>query len=557
MFADALDVYGQSVVNADICIVGAGPAGLTLALELNGKGIKVLLLEAGNFDDSPERNALSQLAAGFQYGTVRKLTNLQRFGGNAAAWNVRSPNSPLRVRFARFRDADFEARDETGREAWPWRAGELEPAAQRACALWNIAPDGFTPAERPGLENRLLDLGADISNAAFQFPAANTLTNKARADLGASANVSVLLNAVVTELEFDGARVSGARVATRPGHAFRVEAGCFVVAAGAFNACKLLFASRLPAGHAPGNAHDALGRYFMDHPAIHGGVFYPARAALIGELQRYDIRPQDPAPAMTHLCVSDARVGQGSVLGLSSQIFPRDLSYRWGGEMDERTYSASEGAMAIRERIENRKLPRLSDIRDALAGADMLASQVIRRTLIPWSSMRKGGWSQNKRTLRRYAVGEVVQMAEQAPHADNRIVQSAEKDLFGLHRVTVNWRWHEADQMKTIAAQQVFEAAMLASGLGRVEHARPEGQIRVISSSSYHHIGGLRMGRDPKSSVTDANCRVHGTENLYVAGAGVFPTGSYANPTYLISVLAVRLAWHLSRRPGTPQTYKP
>jgi choline dehydrogenase-like flavoprotein len=554
MFADALQVDDESVVNADICIIGAGPAGLTLALELNGKGLKVLLLEAGRFDEVPERNDLSQLASGFQYGTVRQTANTQRFGGNASAWNLRTPRSPIRVRFARFRDVDFESRSETGSEAWPLQAGDLDSAARRASEHWNIAPDGFTPSEQHGVQYRLLDLGADVSNAAFQFPVADTLTVKARAILAASANVSVLLNAVATDLQFEGARVIGARIVTRPGHGFRVQAGRFVVAAGAFNACKLLFASRMPNGHAPGNAQDVLGRYFMDHPAVHGGVFYPSSASLIGELRRYDIRPEDPAPAMVHLCVSDARVRKGGVLGLSSQLFPRDPSYQWGGEMDERAYAASEGAMAIRTRMENGKLPRLTDIRNALAGTDLLANHVIQRALMPWSSMRKGGWSQNARAVRRYSVFEVVQMAEQAPHAGNRILPSPEKDSLGQNRVTLDWRWHEADQMKTIAAQEVFEAAVLASGIGRIDHARPQGTLRVISSSSYHHIGGLRMGRDPKTSVTDADCRVHGTENLYVAGAGLFPTGSYANPTYLISVLAVRLAGHLGRLAAAAQS---
>lgn len=552
MFRSARNVANAAQIEADICIIGAGPAGTTLARELVGSGLTVLLLEAGSLADDKARNDLSALATGFSYGTERKPTNLQRFGGNAHAWNIRSPYSRNGVRLARFRDADFEARSDLLGSEWPIKASDLEGASLRAAELWTLSVDGFTPQPRPAPEDRLLDLGPDVSNATFQFPDAAPYLRNVKDTLKAAQNTTVLLDAVTTAIEFDGARAVRARVSSSPGHEFTVTAGRFVVAAGAFNACKLLFASRMPDGHAPGNAQDALGRYFMDHPSVHGGVLYPATPSIFRETRRYDIRPENSVPAMVHLCISDDRLREGGVLGLSSQLFPRDSSYQWGGKMSERAYRSTEGALAVRRRLEARSMPRASDILAALSGADILARHVHRRLTIPWSSMRKGGWSQSASTVSKYSVFEVMQLVEQAPHADNRILQSNETDHFGQRRVTLDWRWHDADQERTIAAQKVFEAAVEAAGIGRIDHARPDGKIRLSSSSSYHHIGGLRMGNSPRDSVTDRNCRIHGTENLYVAGAGLFPTGSYANPTFLISALAVRLAGHLRQMSLNP-----
>ena len=84
---------------------------------------------------------------------------------------------------------------------------------------------------------------------------------------------------------------------------------------------------------------------------------------------------------------------------------------------------------------------------------------------------------------------------------------------------------------------------------------------------SYHHIGTCRMGANPATSVVDANLRVHGTSNLYVAGSAVFVTGGASNPTLTIAALSHRLGDHLTAAYATvpeaqqaqppPEFYRP
>ncbi|HAY07598.1 MAG TPA: FAD-dependent oxidoreductase [Hyphomonas sp.] len=542
MIRDSRQIGAGATVQAETCIIGAGPAGLTLALELAAQGRKVLLLEAGDFRDYEARDALAAPAPGFRYGAATGIVMRQRFGGNANAWMVRTPEGGDFVRFAAFQAADFEPRAATGNESWPFRAADLLADEQRAAQLWKISRPG------PAAGDILPDPGHGLVHAVYQFPNAQTVTRDFQNAVQASPDITLLLNAIVTRIEFEGRRAVRAVVATAPGKAFQVEAATFVAAAGTLSACRLLFNSPTAAGHAPGNSGDALGRYLMDHPCVLGGVFYPADLSMMERFKAYDIRRTGADVSMTHLVLSDDRLRKGDLLALGTHFFPRESSWRWNKAESDRRIDAIVSAAEMRRAVERRKMPERRDIVTFLAGLDGVFAHFIRRSRAMQTSMLKGGWSWQEGASERYSVFEIVQSAEQAPHRENRVFLTGEKDALGRPRISVDWEFDEADEQKIIAAQKLVEDGIAASGLGRIDHARPDGKIRLLTHSSSHQIGGLRMGTDPATSVTDGNGRVHGTENLYVAGAGLFPTGSYANPTWLISVLAVRLARHLAKR---------
>ena len=63
-----------------------------------------------------------------------------------------------------------------------------------------------------------------------------------------------------------------------------------------------------------------------------------------------------------------------------------------------------------------------------------------------------------------------------------------------------------------------------------------------------HPSGTTRMSASPRDGVVDADGRVHGIDNLYVAGSSTFPTSGHFNPTLAIVALSARLADHLARR---------
>jgi len=138
--------------------------------------------------------------------------------------------------------------------------------------------------------------------------------------------------------------------------------------------------------------------------------------------------------------------------------------------------------------------------------------------------------------------------AEQSPNRDSRVMLGTEKDIFGLNRLKVDWRFTDADVKSACKSFQLIAKELQLSGAGKME-IDLESLARKIKDTGVgsHHIGTTRMSSDPSQGVVDEDCRVHGIDNLYIASSSVFPTSSYANPTLTILALALRLADHIKQ----------
>ena len=129
-----------------------------------------------------------------------------------------------------------------------------------------------------------------------------------------------------------------------------------------------------------------------------------------------------------------------------------------------------------------------------------------------------------------------------APVPSNRVTLSAERDTLGRPLPAVHWKWDELSRRSAHRAARILTASLARAGLGRLEMPLDDPPPLPNALGINHHIGGTRIHTDPKQGVVDANCRVHGVSNLFVAGSSVFPTGGYANPTLTIIAQAIRLA---------------
>jgi choline dehydrogenase-like flavoprotein len=143
---------------------------------------------------------------------------------------------------------------------------------------------------------------------------------------------------------------------------------------------------------------------------------------------------------------------------------------------------------------------------------------------------------------------------EQAPNPESRLYLSDARDALGMPKLVVDWRLTPLDAASFERTLEELSAAFTRAGLGRLEF----GDLTVDDTfDAAHHIGATRMGTTPEDGVVDANCRVFGTENLYIASSSVFPTGHSMGPTLTIVALARRLAAHLlqgdvQRHAGSP-----
>jgi choline dehydrogenase-like flavoprotein len=186
--------------------------------------------------------------------------------------------------------------------------------------------------------------------------------------------------------------------------------------------------------------------------------------------------------------------------------------------------------------------------RIALKGAPSAALFSIRFLAARYgSSVRLPGFFV-RNAARRYAFHF---HAEHAPDPESRVTLSEARDALGLPRARIDLRFGEADARSILATHDAMDARLRAAGIARIEHRLPEAEraaaILALASDGFHQVGTARMAADPKRGVVDADARVHGSANLFLAGSAIFPSSGQANPTYLAVALAARLAAHLKR----------
>jgi choline dehydrogenase-like flavoprotein len=139
---------------------------------------------------------------------------------------------------------------------------------------------------------------------------------------------------------------------------------------------------------------------------------------------------------------------------------------------------------------------------------------------------------------------------EQAPNPDSRVTINGRTDALGMPRLCIDWRYGKDDIASIRRTLEAMAQEFERSGAGRLEFDPDTLEEDLMRFGAYggHHIGTTRMGEDPRTSVVDADCRLHSVNNLYVAGSAVFPTSSQANPTLTLIALALRLGRHVAQR---------
>jgi choline dehydrogenase-like flavoprotein len=495
----------------DACVIGAGPAGITLARRLAGHGLSVALMEAGGLEAS---QASQELARGESVGAPfpeLDVARLRYLGGCSGHWNG----------FCRaFDAADFAPRPASPGSGWPIGRGDLDPYAGDVAEILDLVPhdDGFTGAPEQ-------DLGA-FRRIHYVSSPPTRFGDKYRAELAASGRIAVGLNANLVDLRLDaaGTRVAAAvfkgYAAGDPG--FAVAARAYALCTGGIENARLLlnFTGRMPAGI--GNAHDLVGRYFSDHTRTPE----PLGAVILA-------RPH----------------------GSYNQFFA-----------PTEAFMAAHGGLPMLLRIYSRPRPPLPfgkelarSVQCALPLADRLAEAVLGDSLRCNVGGGLADWWLSRDPVK-HPWGRVVVNAEAALDRDSRVTLAEETDRFGLRRARLDWRLSPVDEEIFRTTTLAFGGWLAERNLGRLRiHAywtRPDAFAaagRDESLSSYHHMCTTRMSDDPRSGVVDRHCRVHGMANLYVGGSSVFASPGFVNPTYTIVQLALRLGDRMAERgPAAP-----
>ncbi|AZI36671.1 putative oxidoreductase [Caenibius tardaugens NBRC 16725] len=513
---------------SDVCIVGAGAAGLTLARQLLEQGYTVTLLESGGLDFEQETQDLYRGEnVGLPYYDLDQA-RLRFFGGTVSIWGGRC---------AMMNPIDFERRDWVKHSGWPVRYQDMLPYYQRANAAFDLGPmhyaeDGWDELGRSGP-------GFADEKIATSFWRFDEMTERFTAgmnrDLLMHPDLDVLLHANVVGLQAGkkADRIDCLRVATLRGLTCKVRAKQYVLACGAIENARMLLVSNdvEPAGI--GNAHDQVGRYFMEHPYGRlGKVKTQNPVKLWAAFQKRFQRSGPPlAPALR---MSDAQQAEHKALNCSV-TFKLQRDPGKGVAVGNRLYHQIKHTLSpdAKGRFLNRTYRRMR----------AWFHRGIRETV------------EKLRVRAGMTDLYVMVRGEQAPNPDSRVMLSAERDAFGVPRVQLDWLLSEQDKDTVRAMARTLDAEFRRLGIGEVEPCEWLDQpgtawpvdptVGNHPIAGYHHMGGTRMSDDPAQGVVDANCRVHNYANLYIAGSSVFPTSGWANPTLTIVALTLRLADHL------------
>lgn len=545
MLIDSRRLEGDEIA-VDVCIVGTGPAGLSLAQEFLGHRATVCLIESGGLTPEFEAQDLADgLTVGEPIHPPREVCRRQ-LGGNSNAWVIRIAKHQLGVRYTPLDAVDFEARDWLPYSGWPITYDDLIPYYHRAQQVCRSGPFQYQPDlwESPAAPRLGVD-GARVETSMFQFGPSATFFDSYRQAMAEMPNITLYYHATVVELEThpDGGTVSRVRVA-RPGGDYWVRARQFVLACGGFENARLLLLSNRQQPAGLGNQHDVVGRYFHDHPFVLGGSFVPSKPALFNQTGLYDLRWVNGVPAMGHLRLSRAVLEREQLLNISASFFPRPSRRK------------QEAIVALQKLVQGLATKQVSwamvgHLGQMLWGADHIAQTAywVKTKHQPWlTGFSQGGWSAMANNDRRFKSFEVIHQIEQTPDPANRVTVSRDRDALGCRKLEVHWRWSREDAQRIGRAQGIFADALARAGLGEFRVAQVDGLPVLGRPSGAHHLmGTTRMSDNPKFGVVDAHCQVHGLSNLAIAGSSVFPTGGYANPTLTIVALALRLGDRLKR----------
>jgi choline dehydrogenase-like flavoprotein len=521
MLVDARRDPPRTVVRCDVCIVGAGPAGIALARELDDGQREICVIESGGVSLEAASQSLLAAARGSDDYPPLQATRVAALGGSTQVWAGWC--RPLDV-------IDFERRAGMPSSGWPISRADLNPFYVQAHDALRLGPFEYGPAEHERSSGcRALGLAGDELQPVLFRKSDVNFGREHVAALRRSQRITAWLHSTALRVRYspDGRRVQSIEVGvTGRRNTFEVAPRVAVLAAGGIENARLLLLSEDSDRRGPVNVHGVVGRYFTEHCHVDGGRFEPREGS-------------SPAFCFPRVAQEGVHVARGAYAP-SPEAMQRHTLLNCG--------------ISFRPAYESDPAFDHSSVRSLLKAWDMC-----RRRAVPYRVARElahAARSPHKalRALRSRLRGRyggrnewrLRSLVECSGDPDNRVELGDDKDSFGRPLARIRWRIRDLERRSTRQAHALFAAAVQQAGLGRVTLA--DGDWGARMEPALHHLGTTRMHDDPARGVVDRNAGVHGIDNLYVAGGSVFTTGGFANPTLTILALAFRLAGHLKQQ---------
>ena len=506
MHKDARVLPDNTLIEGDICIIGAGASGISIAMEWINTPYKVILLEGGGFEfEDKIQDLYAGKTTGQRYYPLRSA-RLHYFGGTTGHWSGFCST---------FDEIDFEKRDYIPHSGWPITRADLDPFYKRAHKNIELGPYEYDwkywQKQDPAGWNPLFKDDSVIWNKVWQFSPPTRFGTKYRDTIVKAKNIHLYTYANVVDITANEnvSSINELTVKNYAGKQHTVKARHFILACCSIQNARLLLASNKQAPKGLGNDHDNVGRYFMEHLEIKSAVMTLVKP---DPLKMYGFA-WGVTKARCELSITASMQKKHRILNGTSSLTPwliaskvKPLIDLWNTDNPEKN---------------------LTTLLDAFSNANKEAQST------PEEEMTKSY--------------ELYTRIEQAPNPNSRITLDTEKDSLGMPRATLHWELTPLEKTSIRKIYELIGQEMGKAGNGRVklmdylkdanDYSWPE-----FTGGGWHHMGTTRMSDDPRYGVVDKNCKVHGIDNLHIAGTSCYATAAAPNPTLTCITLSLRLS---------------
>ena len=507
MHLDARNLPDHTHIEGDICIVGTGPAGLSIAMEWNNTPYKVILLEGGGFDyDDQVQDLYAGQTTGQHYYPL-KSTRLHYFGGTSNHWaGFCSTFDPI----------DFEKRSWVPLSGWPITRQDLDTYYARAQKILDLGPYRYDvkywQQQDPALKSLLPD-NSVVWDKVWQFSPPTRFGSKYGAAIKASKNIHLYTYSNLTEITANetASTIEKLTVKNLAGKTHTVKARYYILACNTIQNARLLLAACPQTPKGLGNDNDLVGRHFMEHLEIQSAWLYLPRP---DPMKLYTFN-SGVTKMRCELAISPKTQEKYGILNGTCSFFPAELAKGMKSQME----------------IWNSDDPRKNE--------EQMHSM--------WHAHEKGAATKDG-----YNAFQLKTRIEQAPNPDSRITLGNERDALGMPRAHLHWALTPLEKHSIRTYYELLGQQVGLQDIGRVKmmdylQDANDPSWPDFTSGGWHHMGTTRMSDDPHTGVVDANCKLHGLDNLYIAGGSCFVTAAAPNPTLTIVTLSLRLSDHLKK----------
>jgi choline dehydrogenase-like flavoprotein len=514
MHTDARNLDNGTIITGDICIIGAGAAGISIALEFINSNHRVVLLEGGGFEYEDRIQELyNGKTTGQPYYPI-KSSELHYFGGTTGHWGGMC---------AIFDPIAFQKRDWVDYSGWPINQETLIPYYKRAAPNVDIDGVDFDLQFWLKQDQAFIPLPFDekvVWNKIWKFSRPTRFGTKYRNQIVNANNIHLYTYANVVDITATEnlQQVKTVTIKNYAGKTFTATARYFILACAGIQNPRILLAANKQAGKGLGNENDLVGRFFMEHAEFKSAELWLNEKS---DLNLYmNLQPRMRA----ELAVVPEKQAEFKILNGMISFTPLEYAKQMPSYIE----------------LWNTPDPIINEQQTRQA-MNKTAGSAIHRLFEKLKSAD---------SRKKHQAFQMTLRLEQAPNPLSRVTLAIQKDELGVPQANLNWAFTPLEKRSLRKIYEIIGQQAGEAGIGRVRLMeelwdKDDERLPVTTSGGWHHMGTTRMSEDPKKGVVDANCKVHGIQNLFIAGSSCFSTGSAVNPTFTIVALSIRLADHV------------